>query len=346
MAAKAGAGLPWAMMWALTLPGILTGCRLAENHVSDPTPRGCMECHADITHQWARGGHAVAWTKAEFVYLTAERTVEECLPCHAPTPVLERPPMEPPELRDHRRGCGVDCESCHRVGCAYAGPYDSHWGPHPMKQERARLRRSDFCGTCHEVEHEEHASLYLASTQRPDPPKQCVDCHMPAYRSRLTQGHILSLAHPKRVVRDHSFPVWRADVLQGAVETSSPIFRRRKPTRFEVRFTLTNRGAGHRIPTGKYGHREMRIAIELLDGELLDGELLDGDGIVLGRREHSLLAERKDGLVPDVPTEFSLVVRIPAESAPARARLLVERVNADRSFRCALIRREWPITGQ
>ena len=63
-----------------------------------------------------------------------------------------------------------------------------------------------------------------------------------------------------------------------------------RPT--EVTFALTNRGAGHRIPTGDYGHRELRVAIELLDR----------GGRTLGQAEQAVFPGQDLSLAPGVPT--------------------------------------------
>lgn len=157
---------------------------------------------------------------------------------------------------------------------------------------------------------------------------------MPARSARLTQGHLLSFAHPRRTVRDHSFPLWTSEVTRDAVRIGDPHFTRLAANEWEVSFTLTNRGAGHRIPTGhQFGHRELSIVVELL------GQ----DGSVIGEQEQSLFAAGGDGLVPGRASPFFMIVEIPGRSRPARARLLVERVDQNRSFRYALAAGQWPI---
>lgn len=308
-----------------------TGCRLAANHVKGQSPQTCAECHAEITRQWSTSAHATAWNDPQFVVATDDRQTQQCLPCHAPKPLLEQSPSEPPRLRESHRECGVDCAACHAAGCAYAGPYKS-WGPHRMKQDATRLPSAAFCGNCHTVEHEEYQAFYRRSLNLSQPAKQCADCHMPLATSRLTQGHVLSLAHPKRTVHDHSFPAWTDEVLRGAVVIGD-FHVRRSDRGFEVRFTLTNRGAGHRIPTGQFGHREMRILVELLGS----------DGAVLGQEEQSLLAGSPESLVPGEARPFAITAALTRQSEPASVRVLVERVDQDRRFRRTLASCQWPI---
>jgi hypothetical protein len=306
--------------------------RLGESKMADRTPDGCAECHQETVRQWTASKHAIGWTNPDFVTESADLTEERCLPCHAPAPLLDQPPLERPRLRDDLRECGVDCNTCHALQSAYAGPYDT-WGPHPTKIDRERLRQLPFCGTCHAMEVHEYNALYVDSLEPSEKPRLCAECHMPARVARLTQGHLMSRLHPERIVRDHSFPAYTEEVTRDAVEASEPTLQRGKDHRVDLHFTLTNRGAGHRIPTGEYGHRELRILAELLDSE----------GRVMGTKERSLFAKRTNGLIPGEPTSFSFSIDLPDQTLPARLRLLVERVNEDRSFRVTLLAYDRPV---
>ena len=154
----------------------LTGCRLAEREMQDRTPQGFANCHTNIAAQWERSAHAVAWTNPEFIRETEERSATDCLPCHASLPLLEQPPGEPAQLRDHQRQFGIECRTCHQLGDAYAGPYESQIGPHPTVADPVRLPCSDFCGICHETEAEEHATLYPASSSPTNAPVLNATC--------------------------------------------------------------------------------------------------------------------------------------------------------------------------
>jgi hypothetical protein len=201
-----------------------------------------------------------------------------------------------------------------------------------MKQDATRLPCSSFCGTCHEVESQEYRTFYLPSLGPSQAAQHCVDCHMPVGRSRLTQGHLLSYAHPRRTVHDHSFPVWTEEVIRGAVQIGD-LELRREERLVDVHFTLTNQGAAHRIPTGQFGDRLVRVRLELL------GQ----DGAVLGQEEESLLARHPACLIPGEARPFSLAVDLTGGPQPARVRVLVERVDRNRSFRHTLATYECPV---
>lgn len=319
------------ILMLLGLSVALTGCRLAEREMQDRTPQGCANCHTNIAAQWERSAHAIAWTNPEFLLATDEHSIARCLPCHAPRPLLEQPPGEPAQLRDDQRQYGVECRTCHQLGESYAGPYESRIGPHPVTPDTVRLPCSDFCGICHVMEAEEHATLYLtASSSNQD---TCAQCHMPTSRERLTQGHVLSYIHPKRIVHDHAFSVWRPVIAAGAVEIGTPAVTCAEGKPVEVSLALTNRGAGHRIPSGGFGYRELRVAVDLLDRS----------GQAVGRAEQAVFPGQDLSLAPGVATPFTLLVARTANESPERIRVVVERVNRDRSFQYTLAEGEWPL---
>jgi hypothetical protein len=178
---------------------------------------------------------------------------------------------------------------------------------------------------------EEFTSLYLPAAG--SAAKECAECHMPRYVARLTQGHVLSLIHPKRLVPDHSFPLWTEAFTAGAVEVSRFAARKDTPSELTIEVTLLNVGAGHRVPTGKFGHREVRIRVEVRDNE----------DHVVGLGGESLSAKTTRALLPGQPNDFSLFIRLYEDSDPRRIVLLVERVNEDRSFRHTLAEGEIPV---
>jgi hypothetical protein len=298
------------------------GCRLGEDHVKSTRPSGCAECHIDIVCQWQSSPHASAWTSAAFQEMAAGDSY--CTPCHAPEPLLEQPPSDAPRVRDHDRVDGVDCHACHAYCGAYAGPYET-FGPHGMAQDLVHLPCSGFCGRCHAMEYEEYETLYLES-MTPGCAPECGDCHMPIYIDRLTQGHLLSYIHPKREVHDHSFPLWTPLITAGCVEISELTARMSSTSQLVIATTLINRGAGHRIPTGEFGHNEVRLLVQIVD---------DANQVV-GETEESVFAGDDKALSPQAATPFAFEVNLAPDARPSRVDLTVEVVNEDRTFRYAL----------
>ena len=285
---------PCILVW-LGLSAIVPGCRLAEREMRDRTPQGCANCHTNIAAQWERSAHAVAWTNPEFIRETEERSVDRLLavPCLAAaagaTARRTRPTSGSPAAVRHRVP-HVSPTGRRLRGTARKSARSASHACGPV-----RLPCSDFCGICHETEAEEHATLYLASSAANQ--RSCAQCHMPAYRDRLTQGHVLSYIHPKRTVHNHAFPVWSSVVSADAVEIGPPAATSAAGQPVEVAFTLTNRGAGHRIPSGDFGYRKLRVAVMLLDRQgqiigLAEQSVFPGDDLSLRRRRHRVPTAR------------------------------------------------------
>ncbi len=299
----------------------LPACTTVPERLEAQTPASCADCHRDIARQWRASAHASAWRAPAFVRESESRTKAACLGCHAPKPLFEEADGRP-ALRAHRRSDGVDCAACHKDVCAQVGPYDGG-APHGTREDAA-IRSSAFCGRCHEMELREHETLYATSVAAPER-KSCAECHMTRRTDRLTQGHVLSAMHPRRVVADHSFRAWKTNARTALV--ASPLRVERGDGSVRVVVRLTNVGAGHRVPTGEYGYRELRIRVVGLD---------DG-GAELGRAETSLLSRLEDGLEPNKGRDFELDVDV--EGDVASVRLLVERINEDETLRLVLIDR-------
>ena len=247
--------------------GAMDILRLAPVKASDPRAAACAVCHAAIAAQWADSYHAKSWVDPLFAVSTGQRTQAECLPCHAPEPILAKawetqpqPPGEEdpmrrcafapdgyPVLREKFREDGVSCLTCHDTG--------SHDCPRleaPERREtlRARLRDPLFCGACHNPTHwvvDEWKTSRAAALKT-----GCMDCHMPTKLMAPATGE------PTRMVRSHAFHSWRypAEILM-ALQTRVLL----EGNRLELR--LTNM-AGHRIP-GEVPDRALCIVAQAYD---------------------------------------------------------------------------------
>jgi hypothetical protein len=309
--------------------GLAAGCRTvtpAALPLGPPRP-ACADCHVEIAREWRDSPHADAWESAEFVAASHGRTDAECLGCHAPTPLLEDPPGRRPALRAARRADGVDCNACHQCGCAFAGPYRTV-GPHAMLAAPRRLRSNDLCAACHEAEQREHETLYRPVAG--PGARTCVECHMPARHERLTQHGWLSWLHPPRLVRGHAFATWRSPSLATALEVRA-FHATVGPDGLAVEVVLVNAGAGHRVPTGEHGHRELEIRVVALDAT----------GAGVGEAAESLLADLGDGLAPGVPRALRLALSPTAP--PTRVALRVTRLDASGATLATLLERTAPV---
>ena len=97
---------------------------------------------------------------------------------------------------------------------------------------------------------------------------------------------------------DHSSSVWNSAVAANAVEILDLQLDRSEQGEWIVQTRVLNRGAGHCIPTGKFGHNEVRILVEIRD---------DREQIV-AQAEQAFLARSEDALPPGKPVDFQFAV--------------------------------------
>lgn len=257
----------------------------------------CGVCHTDIFEEWKTSYHAKAYVDPFFqAYWRKDKHIWICLNCHAPMQPqqprlilgleggkVHRPlTAENPDFDPEFQLEGITCGSCHIRDGVIEGPYGNLAAPHPTRYS-PRFRTTDICFTCHQVPSgpfqfynggpcstfpEFEAGPYAKQGMI------CQDCHMPEVRRPLVPGG------PPRDGRRH---LWRGghspEMVRRAIgveiETPPEALRPGEEARFTLR--LTNRGAGHKIPTGD-PDRFFTVSFELADG----------GGRTLKREQHSM----------------------------------------------------------
>lgn len=218
------------------------------------------------------------------------------------TPELNREPIEK-TAAEHPLP-GVDCETCHNISArtgqdngAYVltpmmngkrtkfGPYKDAVSPYHQTVYSEMHTRSDFCSVCHNVTHpftstpiertydEWHDSEYSYNGQ------QCQSCHMPEAPGKaaimgperksvsahwFNGGNVTLLNHfgqPENAQRSR-------DLLKSAATigfASAPDFVAGQQTVVKVK--VTNKGAGHKLPSGFPEGREMWLDFTITDAQ-------------------------------------------------------------------------------
>ena len=221
----------------------------------------CAQCHSEIYDEWRRSAHASAYTRKEFQLAAGQHKETDCLRCHVPASLdtLTSQPVRTGQLDE-----GVNCESCHLTGGAYAAPkLFSPYANHEMV-ERPELATSEFCGRCHEAIFKQWSAIVVQDAETDKDKKTCQDCHMPTVRRKTVSGSFWHLLHPEADVRRHGFamvrpPAGRKNVtVQVALETASA-------RRVAGTVTLTNVSAHHSLPSGQFGFRELAVVVTLTD---------------------------------------------------------------------------------
>ncbi len=266
------------------------------------SPSYCQTCHAEIYSQWSTSTHSHAFQDP--IYQTFLRRVSEktggrsdqfCVSCHAPLATVTNsvPKMlfeggkQPALLTD-----SVSCMFCHtisgsevqvmkvslgaflypRVGqtrILYGRHADASPDAHPTQPSKFLLN-SDLCGTCHRFAHpasgreiqntfeEWKLSPYAATGTR------CQDCHMTAYAGKVAEtGKERPELHAHVFIGGHTEMIRKA----ATVTVNAGWSKKDRKDALDVSVGVTNVGAGHLIPTGIPGIREMWLEVTIFSGQ-------------------------------------------------------------------------------
>jgi len=223
----------------------------------------CGICHSEIYQEWQTSLHSKAFIDPFFTaYLKKDKGDPTCSVCHTPlenqSPIILSSesghyddlkttpnPKFDPELQKE----GVTCAACHVKNGIIYGPYRKKDlnSPHPVAYDEKFLKKS-LCKQCHEVPSKEFSLMSegICSTGMESDTGMwaargyiCQDCHMPIVKRPLMTGY------PSREGRKHTWP--------GAYSTHQlkKVFRfKAEQTDSNLLITITNAGAGHKVPTG------------------------------------------------------------------------------------------------
>lgn len=279
----------------------------------EPLPLGassesCGSCHEAHFEEHANSPHGASAASPVFSAMLPD--VERawgaaaratCEGCHGP---------------EHAEGDeGIGCVSCHAavgnhaerdgmlaidLDVPLAGPFGDARTIAHRSRTSGFLGSPRLCGTCHEVTRpalvdEPTLSEYLASPQAAEG-RTCADCHMPPAGERALSND----ADRTRPVRSHRFvgfdPPWSAPerALGSAAETrtllAAALALRVERTRNGVDVVVTNRGAGHAVPTGATFLRDIWVDVEI-DGVRHARVITLGDRPMRGDRPVALLTQ-------------------------------------------------------
>jgi hypothetical protein len=284
------------------------------------TSANCKQCHEQIHDQWTTSMHSQSYRDP--VYQAFLRRIDEekqgrltafCVSCHAPLATMTR--TVPAKLFDGQPKPalleqGVSCEFCHTISGSevelrklslgaflfpragqtnvlYGRHLDAKTNAHPTEPSKF-LGSSELCGTCHRFGHpasgmpiqdtydEWKRSPYAAEGKR------CQDCHMPSYSGKTAEE-----GKDRPELHAHVFMGGHTEMIRKAafVQVQSRWKDGRKES-LDVVASVSNIGAGHQIPTGVPGIREMWLEVSILNGSTVAAtqkrqfvlELFDSEG--------------------------------------------------------------------
>ena len=268
-------------------------------------PEACGTCHAQQYQDWKNSFHHQAMGPGVLgQLLDMERDAPvlstSCQRCHAPlaeqVPYLEKGKPNP-DYREGFREQGLVCAACHVRNHEHFGPdlgiKPNPKGPHGGFTPRPEYLNPAFCAECHDFKPGGgvHGKMLLETAEewrRTDfaaEGKTCQSCHMPDGR------HLWKGIHDPEMVRS-------AVSIEAGFALSGDSLR--------ATLTLTNTGAGHRLPTYNVpqilliweqfdatgaalpGTREegiiARVVTEEVDHEFFDTRLFPGESFALPYR--------------------------------------------------------------
>jgi hypothetical protein len=242
-----------------------------------PRAADCQRCHGEVYEEWRESPHAHAWSSPGFAQVTAGRSAQACLSCHAPGPLGAAGEIA---LRSDHRDEGVTCVTCHLSTSAQHAPLTMR-GPHartspvevhPLVQDPLFLK-PELCGTCHAEVLEQWRHGPAASPEAPR--ETCQGCHMPEVRRKIES---YDPEHPYSALivalgdaiegRRHSFSVPEPTPEQIELRAARPAAAETAAggrLRVEVHNHLP-----HAIPTGAFGRRELRLRVSWPGGEAVE----------------------------------------------------------------------------
>lgn len=260
----------------------------------------CGACHDEHAAALEASAHGRATTSPVFTALVArageawgEAARERCVRCHAPehVPAEDGMPAEP----------GIACVSCHAaagnrgtadgalvldLGAPLDGPFaDAEPTPAHASRARGLVSDSTLCLTCHEVTGpalfvETTAAEHAEAVRRVGAPP-CLTCHLPprepgpiaagASLDRPRRAHSFVGPRPPDALDPASLTLYEADLRElfghDRVRLEVALAPADGETPAVARVVLTNAGMGHALPTGVAFLRELRVDVELVDGD-------------------------------------------------------------------------------
>jgi nitrate/TMAO reductase-like tetraheme cytochrome c subunit len=239
----------------------------------------CNECHKLIYEEWSKDFHARAFINDPFKKGSKNYGADECISCHVAQEIAEEKNLT---ARPVHKEEGINCTTCHLKNNMIYGPYKLT-AKHKSEQDESMLK-SEFCTGCHMPTFQE----WQASGSK----KTCQECHMPRVERKAVQGFLLSAVVPKRMIGQHlqSYEklLKEAALLTGEVGKGL------------VRISLTNRGGGHNMPTGKYG--DYRIVLQT--------QVKDTNGKTLFSKEEIFSTLKKNGIPPQKAVTFEYPISL------------------------------------
>lgn len=249
----------------------------------------CGGCHRDIHRMWRASAHASSLDSGVFLeaYQEAESSLgpamsRQCLSCHAPAIAVN----QDIKLALKTTWEGVSCDVCHslvsvdltatpprlalQVGPVKRGPIrDAASGAHDVAYSELHTTAL-VCAGCHEYTNLEGTPIITTYSEWKESAaakdgRSCQSCHMEHTRADVVDPKVKRVASAG--VNLHEMPGGHSlSQLHKALGLS--IQTRRNGDALEIEVGLTNKGAGHAVPTGMPGRRViLAVGVQTTNGK-------------------------------------------------------------------------------
>lgn len=219
----------------------------------------CRACHPEIWAEWKKSHHGFAWLNPEprRKELSDNFKNRDCIPCHAPRPMLEVGGVRPLE-REENREDGVDCFTCHRYQNVHAAANpltkaadSAPCNPVPFPPIRDMLT----CAPCHDQHKVQQDWLQTEYAQEGPTKKDCNDCHMPVVKGPGTVGG------PRATHRSHLFPAAHDEAMLKTSATLDARAFKDADGVLWIGIEVKNTGVGHNLPADER-HRAVDLVVQ------------------------------------------------------------------------------------
>lgn len=293
----------------------------------------CGKCHKDTFKTWKQSLHSMSINNPVFwasylkaYYENSEAAMKTCLSCHAPITRFNNDYKLTKEITNE----GINCSFCHSIskvskggnrfeykhvfGLLIQGPSKSAITSAHKYEFNKLFKQSLFCAGCHEYQSENGLKILETFSEWQNGPYskkgiQCQNCHMRKIKGKSVIKSIEGLiTGRKRVVSTHDIAGGHSlSMRKKSVEVKIKDVKRHKQ-RVSVTVQITNKGAGHKIPTGLPSKQIiLNVSVETDDGEtrqekqkiyqkiLLDknGKTIESDSDIMLGKAYSILIDNR-----------------------------------------------------
>jgi hypothetical protein len=248
----------------------------------------CGDCHKDIYRMWLSSSHATSLENPVFMDVLRETQKREgdevrkvCLHCHAPLVQFN----QDYDLSRRITWEGTNCDYCHsivevdesghrpearvEIGDIKRGPIRnaSSTGHEVAYSELHGTALA--CAPCHQWANSEGTAIMTTYSEWQESRaaadgQSCQSCHMGLTRADVVDPKVKRVAHAE--VNLHEVPGGHSlELLHRALAVS--ISNHREAGNLALKVRLTNKGAGHAVPTGMPGRRViLEVGVETSGG--------------------------------------------------------------------------------